>query len=449
MISWSSKRMTEVFESTATDGKRAWYAVTLCMLAFILSYTDRQVLSLLVEPIKHDLGINDTQFGLLQGLAFSVFFAVVGLPIASMSDRRSRPAIVACGVLVWSAATMVCGLARTFPMLLLARMGVGTGEATLSPATYSLISDLFPPEQLGRPTAVYSLGSFLGAGFAFIVGGAVIAAYAHAGPLALGPIVLRPWQIVMMTVGTPGLLLSAVIALTVRDPRSRPGYVAKTDPSWVMVLAFLRQHWAIFTPHILGYTFAAASLFGLLSWSPAYLIRVHGLTPQTAGLALGFIALLCNGSGVLVSGILVDRRYRAGHDDGPFRVGIIGVIGLLPPLIVLPLLSGLGPCLVALAVAMFFASFPMPPSVTLIQTVAPASIRSRISAIFLFVNSLIGFGAGAAVIGILDDKVFKGPTGIGLSLPVTAGVAAIVSALLLTAGIAPLRAFMQARRAAP
>jgi MFS family permease len=417
------------------------------MLAFVLSYTDRQVLSLLIEPIKHDLRINDTQFGLLQGLAFSLFYAIVGIPISGLSDRRSRPAIIACGILVWSAATMICGLARTFALFLVARMGVGTGEATLSPATYSLISDLFPPEQLGRPTAVYSLGSFLGAGVAFLVGGAVIALSAHSAPLVLGPITLKPWQIVMMTVGAPGILLSAIIALTVRDPRSTSSRQRPAAPAWRAVFAFLRDQRAIFVPHILGYSFSAISLFGLLSWSPAYLMRVHGLSPQAAGLALGPIALLFNGGGVLLSGILLDRRRRAGKDDGPFVIGKFGAIGLLPPLVALPFLHGLFPCLAAVAVAMFFASFPMPPSAALIQTVVPAAMRSRISAIFLFFNSLIGLGAGAAVVGMLNDSVFTGPHGIGLSLPLTAGLAASAAALVLSAGVTPLRAFARNRRA--
>jgi MFS family permease len=439
-----------MMDNAGANGRavRPWYVVSLCMLAFILSYTDRQVLSLLVEPIKHDLALSDTQFGLLQGLAFSLFYAVIGIPISGLSDRRSRPAIIAWGVLVWSMATIACGFARNYATMLVARMGVGTGEATLSPATYSLIADLFPPEKLGRPTAIYSLGSFLGAGFAFIVGGAVIAALSGVGSLSLGPFLFRPWQVVLMAVGTPGILLAVVIALTVPDPRQGLNLAGTVSTQWKEVLHFLGAHRSIFLPHILGYSFSAVSLFGLLSWSPAYLIRVHHLSPQEVGLALGTIAIVCNGSGVLLAGILVDRRQRLDHDDGPLRVGILGALGLIVPLAILPWTAGLGASLAVLAVAMFFASWPMPPSATLIQRVAPPAMRSRISAIFLFFNSLIGLGAGVAVIGVLNDMLFHGPAGVGYSLPLTAGIAAILAALTLSAGVKPLNTFMRARRAA-
>jgi MFS family permease len=416
------------------------------MIAFILSCTDRQVLSLLIEPIKQDLKLSDTEFGLLQGLAFSIFYAIVGIPIAGLSDRRSRPAIIAAGVLVWSVATMACGLARGYIFLLIARMGVGTGEATLSPATYSLIPDLFPPENLGKPTAIYSLGSFLGAGFAFIVGGLAIALLSGVGALAVGPFLLRPWQIVMMAVGAPGVLLALVFALTVADPRKTFASTQPERPQWGDVLRFLMTNRGIFLPHILGYSFSAIALFGLLSWSPAYLIRVHHLSPQQAGLVLGSIAILCNGSGVLLAGALIDRRQQAGHDDGSLRVGVHGALGLILPLAILPFFSGLVPCLVALALAMFFASWPMPPSATLIQRVAPPAMRSRISAIFLFFNSLIGLGVGAAVIGMLNDTLFPNAGGVGLSLPLTAGVAAVLAALTLRMGIKPLAAFLREQR---
>ena len=141
--------------------RQAWYVVILCMIAYIFSFIDRQILSLLIAPIQADLGISDTQFGLLHGLAFSLFYATMGMPLASLSDRMSRPLIIAVGVALWSFATMACGLARGFGQLFLARVAVGAGEAGLSPATYSLISDLFPREKLGRAVAVYSIGSFL------------------------------------------------------------------------------------------------------------------------------------------------------------------------------------------------------------------------------------------------------------------------------------------------
>ena len=429
-------------ERGQAERRHAWYVVFLCMLAFLLSYTDRQVISLLVEPIKHDLGISDTGFGLLQGLAFSLFYALVGIPISGLADRKSRPAIIACGIAVWSVATCLCGFARSFGTMLLARMGVGAGEATLSPATYSLIADLFPPAERGRPLGLFSLGSFLGAGFAFIVGGAAIAALTAAGPQHFAGVTLQPWQLVLIAAGLPGLLLAAVIGLTVKDPRRGEAQPAEALPDWSEVLVFLRRHKAIFGPHIAGYALSSLCLFGLLSWSPAYLMRVHGLSPQDTGFALGLIAVVANGGGVLLSGILLDRRARAGHNDGPLRIGVWGAIGGLVPVAALPFLGGLGPCLAALAVAMFFASWPMPPSAALIQRVAPASMRSRISAVFLFILSLIGMGGAAVAIGLLNDHLFQGPAGVASSIALVAGGGALLGAVLLRAGIGPLNRFV-------
>jgi MFS family permease len=421
-----------------------WYVVGLCALAFVLSYTDRQVLSLLIEPIKRDLHISDTQFGLLQGLAFSLFYAVMGLPVSSLSDRRSRPLIIAAGVLVWSAATVLCGFARNYLQMLLARMMVGAGEATLSPATYALIADLFPPEKLGRATAVYSLGSFLGAGVAYLVGGAAIAALSKVGALQIFGVSLQPWQMVLCIVGAPGLLLAAVIVLTVREPRVRDR--AQSSVAWREVFAFLSTERRIFLPHLLGYSCAAMALFGLLSWSPAYLMRTYGLSPQQAGLYLGVIAIFCNGGGVLLSGVVMDARRRAGHVDGPFRVGILGAIGVIPGAAMLAVAPTLAVALTGLALTMTCASFPMPPSAALIQLVAPPLMRARISAIFLFCNSLIGLAGGAALIGFLNDHAFGGPAGIRVSLPLTVALSAGVAVLLLALGLRPLTVFERSRR---
>jgi MFS family permease len=188
------------------------------MAAYVFSFVDRQILSLLIAPIQADLKISDTQFGLLSGLAFALFYAAMGLPIASLADRKSRPLIIALGVAFWSLATVACGLARAFPQLFIARICVGAGEAALTPATYSLLGDLFPKDRLGRAAAVYSLGSFLGAGAAFLAGGALIALISAHGVTDIAGLTLKPWQLVFVLVGLPGILIAGLIPLTVREP---------------------------------------------------------------------------------------------------------------------------------------------------------------------------------------------------------------------------------------
>ncbi len=426
-----------------------WYVVALCMIAFVFSYTDRQILSLLIDPIRKDLGLTDTQFGLLHGFAFSLFYATLGLPVATLSDRMSRPLIIAVGIATWSVATVTCGFARNFTQMLMSRMMVGAGEGTLTPATYSLISDLFAKGDLGKATAVYSLGSFLGSGLALVVCGAVIAMLGVNSVDVMGIATLHPWQLTLVIVGLPGLLLALLIVLTVRDPRRLDSPKALADkvtsatpvtPDFTAVFRLLIRERAIFGPHLLGYSLFAMALFGLLAWSPAFLIRVHGMPPQEAGYWLGSTAIVFGGAGVLTSGWWMDRRMRRGAVDGPFRMGVIGALGLIVPVALLPFSHSNGACLALLAIAMFFSSFPMPPSAAVIQIVVPANMRSRVSAIFLFFNSLFGLTLGSVLIGLLNDRVFGRSDAVGISMSIVVVIAAALAALVLATGMGPFRA---------
>lgn len=414
---------------------RAWLVVTLCMIAYVFSFIDRQILSLLIEPIKADLSLSDTQFGLLQGLAFSLFYATMGIPIASLADRYPRPLIIVAGVAIWSAATMACGLARSFGQLFVARLGVGAGEAALSPATYSLISDLFPREQLGRAVGVYSMGSFLGAGIAFLVGGSVI--HLAVGLQAVTPIgqSMAAWQLVFVIVGLPGLVLAAIIALLVREPGSATGAVRGHDvPSTGAVLGFLWRNRAIFVPHMLGFSLMATSLYAILGWSPAFLMRTFGMSAADCGIGLGIAALTAGTAGVFASGWLMDRLAQAGRRDAPFVTGIIGSAGGLASVGALPFAGSADVAMLLLSIALFFVSTPMAPSTAVMQVVPPPAMRSRVSGIFLFFNSFIGLALGSALIGLLNDRLFAQ---VGWSLATVAVLASSLAIVLLAKGRRP------------
>lgn len=426
--------------------KRAWYVVVLCMIAYVFSFIDRQILSLLIEPIKADLSLSDTQFGLLQGLAFSIFYATMGIPIASLADRYSRPLIIVLGVAFWSLATVMCGFAQSFGQLFVARLGVGAGEAALSPATYSLISDKFPKEKLGRAVSVYSMGSFLGAGVAFLVGGSVIGLAAALPIPELFGHALAVWQVVFVLVGLPGVLLAIVIALTVREPGSDAGPRRQHAPSTMDVLRFLAARKAIFLPHMLGFSMMAATLYGFLGWSPAYLMRTFGLAAPDVGLRLGVIALSAGVGGVLASGWFMDWMTRKGRTDAPFVTGIVACAGAILPAAALPLATTPNTATALLAIAMFFASTPMPPSTAVMQIVPPPAMRSRVSAIFLFLNSFLGLALGSAAIGFMNDHVFAGPAAVGTSLAVLAVAASCLALVLLMMGRASyVRAQIESR----
>jgi MFS family permease len=284
------------------------------MVAYVFSFIDRQILSLLIGPIKADLHLSDTQFGLLQGLAFSLFYATMGIPIASLADRFPRSLIIVAGVAFWSMATMACGLAGSFAALFIARLGVGAGEAALSPATYSLISDLFPREKLGRALGIYSMGSFLGSGIAFLVGGSVIGLVSSWSGITFEGTVIKSWHLVFLIVGVPGILLAGIIALLVHEPR-RDGVPPRGHnvPSTWAVFRFLIERRAIFLPHIFGFSLMAISLYVILGWAPAYLMRSFGMTPAECGLRLG--AAVDNGRGGRVRQRLVHGQ--AGDGRAP------------------------------------------------------------------------------------------------------------------------------------
>lgn len=422
--------------------RQGWYVVGICTLAYIFSFIDRQILSLLVGPIKLDLGLTDTSFAFLHGFAFSIFYATLGVPIAGLADRMARPLVIAGGIALWSLATAACGLASGFSELLLARMMVGAGEAALSPAAYALINDLFPREKLGRAIGVYSLGSFLGAGLALLVGGALVAMAGSNSAVMVGAWSLRVWQMCFLVVGLPGLLLAALVWLTVREPAARKGGGQEgAPPPLRAVLGYLVRERAIFAPHMLGYAFSGWALFGMLAWGPAALMRGFGLNAQEAGLRLGIVAILAGGGGAFASGWLLDRFARLGRADTTFLVGIAGGLGSALASVALALAGSPTGAIVALTGLQFFSSFAITPSSALTQMVAPPAMRARIAALLICGTGFVGAGLGPLLIGLLNDHA----TGnAALSLALVCGAGGILSASLLAKGCAPMRTRGQA-----
>jgi MFS family permease len=428
--------------TSPAPGKRytyEWYVVAICMLAYIFSFVDRQVLVLMIEPIKRDLHLTDTQFSLLNGLAFSLFYAFMGMPIAYLADRYARSRIIAIGVALWSIATAACGLCQQFVQMFIARMGVGVGEAALSPSAYSMLADYFPKEKLGRAVGVYSLGSFIGGGAAFLIGGYVIAMLKQTSEFTL-PIVgqIHAWQITFMIVGLPGLLVALLFAMTVRDPerkglaQNRAGVASRV--SIRETLRFIAGHGKTFTHHYLGFSFYAMALYCLLSWSPAFYIRHFHMAASQAGFALGLILLISNTAGVYCGGWLNDWLLRRGCKDAPMRAGAIGAACMVIPAALFTQVDQLPVSLGLLVVAMFFASFPLPTSTTAMQTLAPNQMRAQVSALFLLVSNLIGLGMGSTVVALLTDRVFGSPAAVGQSMSIVSLASTLLAALLLGIG---------------
>ena len=414
----------------------SWYIVFLCMVAYIFSFIDRQVIALLIEPIKADLQISDTQFSLLHGLAFAIFYALMGLPIARLADTKSRPLIISVGIFVWSIATALCGAAKGFWQLFMARMAVGVGEAALSPAAYSMISDSFPKSKLGFALGVYSIGAVIGSGLAFLIGGVAIEWVSGFGEVTL-PLfgTLKPWQLTFFLVGLPGVLVAAVFILTVRDPERKGVVTNAAGYSIKEVLVYIREHKRTFIGHYFGFGVFAMSFFALLSWAPAFLGRTYGLSPREVGLYLGVLVLISNTGGVLASGWLTDIFTKKGHRNGAMRSGIVGALGIVIPGALFSSVGDFHFTLVLLGIAMFFSSFPMATSAAALQVMAPNQMRAQVTALFFLFMNLFGITGGASLVALCTDYVFKNEAAVGYSMSLLASTAGLISALILLWGL--------------
>jgi len=415
---------------------RAWWAVGVLVVAFVLSFVDRIVIALLVEPIKADLGISDFGIGLLQGFAFAIFYALLGIPIGRLSDRISRRGIIAAGIALWSLMTAACGLARSFLGLFLARVGVGVGEAALSPAAYSMIADYFPREKLGRALGVYQSGALLGAGIAFLVGGAALQLLAGFDGRSL-PLLgeVRAWQLAFFVVGLPGVLVS-LLMLTVAEPPRRgratggPRGLPLRD---VMRYMGARGHGLLW--HFLGFALLVVPITTLLAWAPTYLSRVLGFARADSGFVLGVLLLVLSPASVYCGGWLIDRLQRRGLTDAPFRVGIGAGIALVPLSLAATTGSSAAVTLVLFCPLVFCACLSQAAAPALIQTMAPNQMRAQISAVWMLIMNLVSTIAGPTLAGFVTVYLFADDMAVGRSIAIVNVVSAPLAALMLWRGM--------------
>jgi len=303
------------------DGKATLLGVLLVLAA--LSYLDRQIITLLVDPIKADLGVTDTQIGFAQGIGFVLFYAIAGIPLGMMADRYSRRLIIFGGIVVWSLATAACGLASSFEELLIARLMVGAGDAALLPAAYSLIADSFERGRLATAMATFSLGSIAGGAISLAIGGALAGL---AGDLAGGNLPFfgerAQWQVVFLIVGLGGLPFSLLVFLIREPPRVRPGQSAHAAPQQGFRAAF-RANRRFYLLHFAAFSVMAMPAAATAAWTPTYLQRHFELPVATVGLILAAKSLLTGTIGMLGSSMLADRLFRKGYSDAHLRIYIV------------------------------------------------------------------------------------------------------------------------------
>jgi len=422
----------------------AWYVVGVLTLAYIFSFIDRQILSLMVGPIQQDLRISDKQMSLLMGASFAVFYTFFGIPLGRLADTRSRRALVAVGIAGWSVMTAGCGLARSFWQLAAFRMGVGVGEATLSPSAYSLISDYFPPERRSTAISVYSMAIYVGSGLAFILGGSVtqLAAGQQSPVLPLvGPV--HSWQLVFFLVGLPGLLV-ALLLLTIREP-DRKGVTRTKDGSATApaplraVWAYVRDNRATFLCLNLGLGLVALYGYGSTSWVPTLFIRRFGWTQGRTGLVFGLIVAVSGTLGIVTGGKMADWLRKRGHTDADLRVALLAAAAGLPFVVLFPLAPAAHWAATLLAPVVFFMSAPFGVAPAAIQQMMPNTMRAQATALYLFAINLIGIGLGPTAVAVLTDDVFRDKKAVHLSLLVVGAITFASAAILLWLGLKSYR----------
>jgi len=420
----------------------AWLVCIVLLIAYVFSFLDRTIISLLVIPIEHDLALSDTQVSLLQGFSFALFYAVLGLPIARMVDSGSRRAVIAWGILGWSLMTAACGLASRFWHLFLARVGVGAGEAALLPGAVSLLADCFPPRRRGLALGIFATGIFLGSGLAMILGGLLIGALdgVHIELPLLGG--AHPWQLVFIAVGLPGIAISLAVRALREPPRlgSAPG----TDRFPLAEIgAYFRANARTLACHMAGFTWLAFAGYAAAAWIPTLFIRSYGWSAAQIGVRYGLVALFTGPLGSVVGGWLGDRLEVRGRRDGKFRVGIAAGLGTLPFGIAFPLVSDGRLALLLLTPGLFFISFVWGLSTAALQEIMPNRMRGLATAVYTGFLNLVGVGLGPTSVAVLAQYGLGGPAHLNVALALVVPTGALVSALTFWLGLKPYVATLE------
>ncbi len=411
---------------------RAWYAVGVLLLATIVGWVDRLVLSFLLDPIKHSLALTDTQAGALNGLAFAVLFVIMGIPMGRLVDTRSRKAVLSAAIVVWSAMTAACGAAWNYTTLFIARMGVGAGEAALNPAAVSMISDMFPRDRVARPIGVFTLGIYIGGGLAILLGGQLLQLFSSMGSISLGPwLDIEGWRLVFLATGLPGLLVAGMLCFTVREP-ARGGMApgpAPASATLAEVTAYLRANARLYTLLFGGFIVFGFYLHAIMGWYPTFLMRTYGLAPADVSWSYGAIFLVAGIAGALLVGPGTQLLQRRGHVDATVLLCLGAIsLGALPSVLG-PLMDSAAACLALFVISMLCGAAITTLAFACIATVTPATMRGLMTGIFVALMNTTGGAFGAVVVGALSDHVF-GTDGIRYSIAAVASVAFPLAALL-------------------
>jgi MFS family permease len=419
-----------------------WAGVLTLFFAYGNAFVDRQILSLLVAPIRADLRITDTEFSLLIGFAFALFYALFGIPIGRWADRGDRSVILATGTALWSLFTCLCGLSRNFLQLFLFRMGIGVGEATVVPVTYSLLADYFPPERRGLALGLFGSGVYFGLGGAMLVGGALVASFESVGTIEL-PVLgtLHPWQIALLVVGLPGIPLS-LLALLLAEPRRHNRVTSPVGAQNSPQIATDGEAWSYYRNaglaillHHLTVAFMAMALYAVLAWAPEHFRRTFGLTPAHSGPWIGTVIIVTGTLGVLAGGMASDLLVHRNIKSARLLVLLISSLLALPASWFFAFGTSSTTALIGLGGTILCVSTLTSVGAAGVQELLPATMRGLGAAVYQLVVNLLALSVGPALVAAVTDYVFKDDQKLASALGTTLPLMLLVAAFLAATGI--------------
>ncbi len=422
------------------EKKHSYSAVAVLTLAQVFAFIDRQIPSMLVEPIKQDFNLTDSQIALLGGVAFSIFYAIMALPIGYAVDRYKRTKVLGTGIFLWSLMTALAGLANSFGKLFGARIGVAVGEAVMAPISVSLVGDSFPENKQGKPMGIITAGVYIGIGITLLGGGFLIDYLTSIGGITL-PLIgyLKPWQATFLIVGIPGLVL-AIAAFYLKEPRrieEQPESNHLVDRKNVFL--HLKEHRKTLIPMFGGLIFMALIFYSFSFWAPTMMIRTFDISLTEVGFILGMITIISSITGTIIAGSAVDYLRNRNYSDAPVRAAMIAVILALPPIILLSFVQTELGAWICIALYLLFISSFAPLGLLAISGVSSGNIKGQTAAIHAFLMMAFGLSLGPQLTAFFTDFVFVDPNLLINSVSLTGLIVLPISALLFKLSLSRYR----------
>ena len=427
----------------------AWYVVVLMMCFYVLSFMDRQIIAVLLDPIKIDLDLTDVQISLIGGVSFGLFYSVVGIFIGRLADSMNRPLLIAVGVFIWSLTTALCGLAAKFWHLLFLRMGVGLGEAALLPSTLSLLKDYFPPARLATPTSVFLFGAPIGIGLSFAAGGFmfsvaqdITAADGWNDVFLIGG--SAAWKLVLIFLGVVGMVMTLGMA-TVREPRLTSSVAKEMQAERSMkaaeaaelpvVKAYAKKNWLPVISLYVGMALISLAAYAQGFWDVTYLTRTFGGDRGSVSFMYGMVQMFAGITGMLLGGITADRLTRRGVESSSYKLVIVGAAIATPFAFMYSLMGSEQMSLWLMVGTIFGTNICFACAASAMQRMYPAAMLGLAAGIYFFMSNAVGLMVGPTVVAAITDYGFGDPQKVGYSLSIVGGIARLLALVVFVVGL--------------